>query len=116
MRFGLLPLGTEPATEPLADHLSPPGASPSARGTSRSEDTAEEFQRVGRDGVGTVIGEEMSRAVDDIAAEHDRLVGLGVTFTQPPTDIGSAVVAVFDDTCGNLIQLITEKRDAGTGD
>jgi catechol 2,3-dioxygenase-like lactoylglutathione lyase family enzyme len=57
-------------------------------------------------------------AVDDVAAEHDRLVGLGlgVTFTQAPTDIGSAVVAVFDDTCGNLVQLITEKRDAGAGD
>jgi predicted enzyme related to lactoylglutathione lyase len=52
-------------------------------------------------------------AVDDVAAEHDRLVGLGVTFTQAPTDVGQAVVAVFDDTCGNLVQLITEKRAAG---
>jgi hypothetical protein len=34
-----------------------------------------------------------------------------VTFTQPPTDIGVAVVAVLDDTCGNLIQLIAEKPD-----
>ena len=55
-------------------------------------------------------------AVDDVAAEHDRLVARGVTFTQPPTDIGSAVVAVFDDTCGNLVQLITEKVDAGARD
>jgi catechol 2,3-dioxygenase-like lactoylglutathione lyase family enzyme len=55
-------------------------------------------------------------AVDDVSAEHDRLVGLGVTFTQPPMDIGTAVVAVFDDTCGNLIQLITEKGGAGAGD
>ena len=54
-------------------------------------------------------------AVDDVAAEHDRLVGLGVSFTQPPTDIGSAVVAVFDDTCGNLVQLISEKPDAAAG-
>jgi catechol 2,3-dioxygenase-like lactoylglutathione lyase family enzyme len=52
-------------------------------------------------------------AVEDVSAEHDRLVDLGVTFTQPPTDIGMAVVAVFDDTCGNLVQLITEKRDPG---
>ncbi|MGZ4599040.1 MAG: VOC family protein [Oryzihumus sp.] len=51
-------------------------------------------------------------AVDDVAAEHYRLVGLGVTFTQAPTDIGSAVVAVFDDSCGNLVQLISEKRVA----
>jgi catechol 2,3-dioxygenase-like lactoylglutathione lyase family enzyme len=47
-------------------------------------------------------------AVDDVHAEYDRLVGLGVTFTQPPLDIGPAVLAVFDDTCGNLIQIITE--------
>ncbi len=43
--------------------------------------------------------------VDDLEAEHERLVGLGVTFTQPPTDVGPVIVAVFDDTCGNLIQL-----------
>ncbi|MBP1159617.1 catechol 2,3-dioxygenase-like lactoylglutathione lyase family enzyme [Rhodococcus sp. PvR044] len=48
-------------------------------------------------------------AVDDVEAEHARLTGRGVVFTQPPTDIGTAVVAVFDDTCGNLIQIITEK-------
>ena len=49
-------------------------------------------------------------AVDDLAAEHERLTGLGVTFTMPPTDIGTAHVAVFDDTCGNLIQLLQLKR------
>ena len=48
-------------------------------------------------------------AVSDIKAEHIRLTGKGVVFTQPPTDIGSAFVAVFDDTCGNLIQLIEMK-------
>lgn len=48
-------------------------------------------------------------AVDDIEAEYDRLTQKGVSFTQPPTDIGQAIVAVFDDTCGNLIQLIAEK-------
>lgn len=51
-------------------------------------------------------------AVDDLEAEYERLTAKGVTFTQPPTDIGSAVVAVFDDTCGNLIQLIAEKPAA----
>lgn len=45
--------------------------------------------------------------VDDVHAEHDRLVSAGVTFIQPPTDAGPVVVAVFDDTCGNLIQLST---------
>ena len=51
-------------------------------------------------------------AVDDLAAEHARLTERGVVFTQPPTDIGMAIVAVFDDTCGNLIQLIEAKTDA----
>lgn len=48
-------------------------------------------------------------AVDDVEAEYDRLGRAGVVFTQPPTDVGTAVVAVFDDTCGNLIQLVTQK-------
>ena len=46
---------------------------------------------------------------DDVQAEYDRLIALGVEFTTPPTDIGSAIMAVFKDTCGNLIQLVTEK-------
>jgi catechol 2,3-dioxygenase-like lactoylglutathione lyase family enzyme len=43
--------------------------------------------------------------VDDVQAEHDRLVALGVTFTQPPTAMGPVIVAVLDDTVGNLLQL-----------
>jgi catechol 2,3-dioxygenase-like lactoylglutathione lyase family enzyme len=50
-----------------------------------------------------------SFAVDDVASEHERLVGRGVRFTQPPTDMGSVTTAVFDDTCGNLIQIAAEK-------
>lgn len=46
-----------------------------------------------------------SFAVDDIQSEYDRLVDLGVEFKMVPTDIGTATVTVFDDTCGNLIQL-----------
>ncbi|QXC60711.1 VOC family protein [Aquihabitans sp. G128] len=46
-----------------------------------------------------------SFAVDDVAAEHERLTALGVTFTQPPTALGPVTIAVLDDTCGNLIQL-----------
>ncbi|MCY4464086.1 MAG: VOC family protein [Chloroflexi bacterium] len=45
----------------------------------------------------------------DIAAEHERLVAAGVVFTMPPTDIGPAIIAVFDDTCGNLINLMQAK-------
>lgn len=51
-----------------------------------------------------------SFAVDDVAAEYERLVGEGVRFTQPPTDMGPVTTAVFDDTCGNLIQITAEKR------
>jgi catechol 2,3-dioxygenase-like lactoylglutathione lyase family enzyme len=46
-----------------------------------------------------------SFAVADVQAEFDRLKGLGVTFTQEPTAMGPVTTAVFDDTCGNLIQI-----------
>ncbi len=44
-------------------------------------------------------------AVDDIQDECERLKNLGVLFTQEPTQIGPTTVAVFNDTCGNLIQI-----------
>ena len=50
-----------------------------------------------------------SFAVDDVEAEYERLSARGVHFTQPPTDMGSVTTAVFDDTCGNLIQIAAEK-------
>jgi catechol 2,3-dioxygenase-like lactoylglutathione lyase family enzyme len=46
-----------------------------------------------------------SFAVDDVHAEHARLTAAGVRFTQPPTVLGPVTTAVFDDTCGNLIQI-----------
>ena len=46
-----------------------------------------------------------SFAVSDVQKEYERLVGLGVTFTQPPTAMGPVTTAVLDDTCGNLIQI-----------
>lgn len=48
----------------------------------------------------------VSFAVDDIEAEHARLVDRGVTFRQPPTKMGPVTVAVFDDTCGNWVQIV----------
>ena len=51
-----------------------------------------------------------SFAVDDVEAEHERLLARGVRFVQPPTDLGTVITAVFDDTCGNLIQIQEEKR------
>ena len=44
-------------------------------------------------------------AVDDIQQEYERLRGLGVSFTLEPTPAGPVTIAVFDDTCGNLIQI-----------
>jgi catechol 2,3-dioxygenase-like lactoylglutathione lyase family enzyme len=46
-----------------------------------------------------------SFAVDDVHAEFQRLRGLGVRFTQEPLEMGAVTTAVFDDTCGNLIQI-----------
>jgi catechol 2,3-dioxygenase-like lactoylglutathione lyase family enzyme len=43
---------------------------------------------------------------NDIRAEHQRLVERGVAFRQPPTPMGPVTVAVFDDGCGNFIQLV----------
>ena len=46
-----------------------------------------------------------SFAVDDVQKEYERLTGLGVRFTQEPTQMGPVTTAVLDDTCGNLIQI-----------
>ena len=43
--------------------------------------------------------------VGDVQAEHDRLVAKGVKFTMPVTKTTGSVIAMLDDTCGNLIQL-----------
>ena len=47
-----------------------------------------------------------SFAVDDIQSEYERLLAAGVTFTQPPTEMGPVTTAVLDDGCGNLVQLL----------
>jgi glyoxylase I family protein len=43
--------------------------------------------------------------VDNVRAEYDRLCRLGVQFTMEPTAAGPMTLAVFLDTCGNLIQI-----------
>jgi catechol 2,3-dioxygenase-like lactoylglutathione lyase family enzyme len=43
--------------------------------------------------------------VDDIHKEYERMKALGVRFTQEPTPMGPTTQAVFEDTCGNLIQI-----------
>jgi predicted enzyme related to lactoylglutathione lyase len=47
----------------------------------------------------------ISFAVEDVQKEYERLKELGVRFTMEPTDVGMTMIAVFDDTCGNLIQI-----------
>lgn len=47
-----------------------------------------------------------SFATDDIAREHARMSALGVAFRMPPASMGPVTLATFDDTCGNLVQLV----------
>ncbi len=47
--------------------------------------------------------------VDNVQEEYDRLTKLGVEFSLEPKDVGTVVIAVFNDTCGNNIQLVEEK-------
>ncbi len=51
-------------------------------------------------------------AADDIQKEFVRMKKLGVKFAMEPTNMGPVIQAVFDDTCGNLIQMyqVNEKR------
>jgi catechol 2,3-dioxygenase-like lactoylglutathione lyase family enzyme len=50
-----------------------------------------------------------SFAVEDANAEFARLRDAGVRFVQEPVDMGPVTTAVFDDTCGNLIQIASQK-------
>jgi catechol 2,3-dioxygenase-like lactoylglutathione lyase family enzyme len=50
-----------------------------------------------------------SFAVDDVRVEYERLRAAGVRFTQEPADMGPVTTAVLDDTCGNLIQIASQK-------
>lgn len=64
-----------------------------------------------------VFQEELKKAgipytqfyVDNLQDEFTRLTELGVEFSMPPKDMGTVIAAVFDDTCGNNIQLVEEK-------
>lgn len=43
---------------------------------------------------------------DDVQQEFERLRSLGVEFSVTPTEMGTVKIAVFDDTCGNQIQIV----------
>lgn len=63
---------------------------------------AKEYQKkISADGIpATMFG------VADINKEYKRLLEQGVKFTMEPTKMGELTIAVFDDTCGNLIQIV----------
>ncbi|PTM58795.1 VOC family protein [Desmospora activa] len=63
---------------------------------------AKEYQKkIFADGIpATMFG------VADIRNEYKRLLEKGVKFTMEPTEMGKITIAVFDDTCGNLIQIV----------
>nr|WGD72823.1 methylglyoxalase [Bacillus subtilis] len=62
---------------------------------------AKEYQKkIFSEGPTTMFG------VADIQKEYNRLKEKGVTFTMEPTKMGEVTIAVFDDTCGNLIQIV----------
>jgi catechol 2,3-dioxygenase-like lactoylglutathione lyase family enzyme len=44
--------------------------------------------------------------VDNVQQEYERLASLGVVFSVKPTEMGIVKIAVFDDTCGNNIQIV----------
>ena len=46
--------------------------------------------------------------VQNVDAEYERLTKLDVEFSMKPTEMGTVKVAVFNDTCGNNIQLVEE--------
>lgn len=52
-----------------------------------------------------------SFAVDDVHSEYERLKAAGVRFTQQPAAMGPVTTAVFDDTCGNLIQIASMSQE-----
>ena len=45
-------------------------------------------------------------SVENVQKEYERLINLGVEFSVAPTDIGTTIFAVFNDTCGNNIQIV----------
>ncbi|HIB36810.1 VOC family protein [Mesonia sp.] len=47
-------------------------------------------------------------SVEDLSAEFDRLIEMGVSFTMKPSEMGNVKVAIFNDECENLIQLVEE--------
>ncbi len=43
---------------------------------------------------------------DDVKSDYERIKARGAQFTMPPTDVTASTIAMLNDTCGNLIQLV----------
>ena len=50
---------------------------------------------------------------DDIKGDYERIKSRGAEFTMPPTDVTASIIAMLNDTCGNLVQLTQLRRQAG---
>lgn len=48
--------------------------------------------------------------VDDVQREYDRMNAAGAEFTMPPTKVTGSTIAIVNDTCGNLIQIVALDR------
>jgi len=51
--------------------------------------------------------------VDDVQSEYDRIKPLGAEFTMPPTKVTGSTIAMLNDSCGNLIQIVALDRWQG---
>ena len=48
--------------------------------------------------------------VDDVQREHDRTKAAGAEFTMPPTKVTGSTIAMLNDSCGNLLQIVALNR------
>ena len=47
---------------------------------------------------------------DDVKGDYELIKACGAQFTTPPTDVTASIIAMLNDTCGNLIQLVQLAR------
>jgi predicted enzyme related to lactoylglutathione lyase len=50
---------------------------------------------------------------DNVQADYERMKARGAEFTMPPTDVTASIIAMVNDSCGNLIQVTQLKRWRG---
>jgi len=49
-------------------------------------------------------------STDDVKGDYERIKARGAEFTMPPTEVPGSAIAMLNDTCGNLIQIIQLAR------